>query len=74
MVTAVAMGFAVSFSNFEDNPSAPIAFLVSRLDSSFSTKSYDIGGMSNFTSSGILESMYDLSLSKFGADVVVCGR
>ncbi len=63
MVTAVAIGLAVGFSNLEDSPSAPIAFLLSRLDSFFSTKSYDIGGMSKFTSSGILESIYDLSLS-----------
>ncbi len=53
MVTAVAIGLAVGFSNLDDSLSAPIAFLLSRLDSSFSTKSYDIGGMSKFTSSGI---------------------
>ncbi len=63
MVTAVAMGLAVSFSNLESSLSAPIGFLLSRLDSSFSTKLYDIVGMSKFTSSGILESIYDLSLS-----------
>ncbi len=49
MVTAVAMGLAVSFSNLEDSQSAPMAFLLPRLGCSFSTKSYDIGGMSKFT-------------------------
>ncbi len=63
MVTAVAMGLAISFSNLEDSLSAPIAFLLSRLDNSFSTKSYNIGECQNLLHQEfwdwVLESIYE---------------
>ncbi len=71
----MAIGLAVSFSNLEDSPSAPIAFLLSRLDSP-SIQNYMILGECQNLLHHEFWNLYMIRVGAdmFGADTLACGR